>query len=615
MKKIPKLSVALTLMTLLSCGSANAAANFKFSVIGTLPNYIPAGGGTSVFIKVTNTTQGALSGYMVRCLSESVVIDSSSGYCSDPLYLPAGQSCILKLDISGPVASTFDLCNGIACTTSGINLNITEKNNVAGIAAGTYDTGSNNSPLLAYSLGGTNPWAYAIDNSVISSALPNFRFGGFNTSSCSSSNCLAAGFYYDNGFIEHLLFANSTNGGSTWTYLTTQPGDYVSGEFITGAYQGANAVVAGRYYNSSVYTLLLEITTDSGSSLSVVSPPAGVTGFSSGYNGTTCTNSFCAAAGFYTTANGQFLLVGKSTGFSTTWTYPIRDGLGQPGDLDASNGNSLAGISCSSSVCATVGSYYSTTEVAGAVYPILGESPNATAWTYPINSTTGLPTDFNVTTPYGSFSAVSCNGNVCAAIGQYFNTASEYVPLLAVRSSAISGWNYPNITPLFPAGLTDIILSSVSCSASTCVIAAYGFDGAGEQIPFVLYSLNGGVSWNYPATISQYPADFVSGFFNSVNCNGLSCLTAGGYFAGINPGFTPFLPLLAESSDGGVTWIYAVNSFTPQLPSDLVQGQFLSTSVSTSTFLSKSLRFLETNFNHKPPFALRGEEIRSRLGH
>ncbi|MFA6302514.1 MAG: hypothetical protein WC627_05200 [Legionella sp.] len=604
MKKIPNLSVALTLMTLLSCGSANAAANFKFSVIGTLPHYIPAGGDTSVLIKVTNTTQGALSGYMVRCLSESVVVDSSSGYCSNPLYLPAGQSCILKLDISGPVASTFDLCNGIACTTSGINLNITEKNNVAGIAAGVYETTDFfNSHLLAYSLGGTNPWAYAIDYSVISSALPNYKSGAFYTSSCSSSNCLAAGFYFDTVPSEHLLFANSTSGGSTWTYLTTQPGDYISGEFVTGAYQGTNAVVAGTYYNGSVYTLLLEITTDSGSSLSVVSPPAGVTDFSSGYNGTTCTNSFCAAAGFYTTTNGQFLLVGKSTGFSTTWTYPVSDGLGQPGDLDASKGNRLAGISCSSSVCATAGFYYSTTQVSGAAYPILGESPNANAWTYPINSTTDLPTDFNTTTPDGVFTAVSCNGNVCAAIGQYFNTDSEYVPLFAVRSSAISGWNYPNITPLFPAGLTEINLTSVSCSASTCVIAANGFDEIGNRIPFVLYSLNGGVSWNYPATISQYPADFIDGIFNSVNCNGLSCLAAGGYYAGINPGFIHFLPFLAESSDGGVTWIYAVNSVTPQLPSDLDQGQFNSTSVSTSTYLSKSLRFLESNSGPKIPLS------------
>ncbi|ARB92720.1 hypothetical protein [Legionella longbeachae] len=62
-------------------------------------------------------------------------------------------------------------------------------------------------------------------------------------------------------------------------------------------------------------------------------------------------------------------------------------------------------------------------------------------------------------------------------------------------------------------------------------------------------------------------------------------IAAGYYYNG-----TDNYPLLANSTDGGATWIYRISSSTPTLPSDFSYGYLFSANVSTTSFLPESLR-------------------------
>ena len=116
-------------MASLAAGYTYAGANFEFAVFSDhkLPSIAP---GSAIFI-VSNLSSVALGGYRVAGVPSWVVQDSTTVIppgdiptCSNPVVLNPQSSCVLILNITGPVNSEFALCNGAACTTSGIALNV-----------------------------------------------------------------------------------------------------------------------------------------------------------------------------------------------------------------------------------------------------------------------------------------------------------------------------------------------------------------------------------------------------------------------------------------------------------------------------------------------------------
>lgn len=98
----------------------------------TLPTTVSPGQTVVAYFTVTNPNSFALDGYQVRGAPSSVAQDSSAPnyyndlpICSTPVNLPANSSCLLQLDITGPVADSFALCKGSSCSTSSEPLAVT----------------------------------------------------------------------------------------------------------------------------------------------------------------------------------------------------------------------------------------------------------------------------------------------------------------------------------------------------------------------------------------------------------------------------------------------------------------------------------------------------------
>ena len=129
---------------------------------------------------------------------------------------------------------------------------------------------------------------------------------------------------------------------------------------------------------------------------------------------------------------------------------------------------------------------------------------------------------------------------------------------------------------------------SASCSGQNCV-AAGRYNNGTYYYPLLANSMNGGRSWTYSldANAPDLPAGTVHAQFASASCSGQNCVAAGYYNNG-----THNYPLLANSTNGGISWIYSIDASTPTLPTGASQAQFGSASVSTSSLLPASLRSL-----------------------
>ena len=88
---------------------------------------------------------------------------------------------------------------------------------------------------------------------------------------------------------------------------------------------------------------------------------------------------------------------------------------------------------------------------------------------------------------------------------------------------------------------------------------------------------------NYPF-ISQLPAGFHKTVFNGASCSGSYCIAVGLERSNL-------LPLLAQSSDGGVTWTYP-SSIISQLPAGSRGGAFAGGSLGVASLLPNALKFI-----------------------
>ena len=245
------------------------------------------------------------------------------------------------------------------------------------------------------------------------------------------------------------------------------------------------------------------------------------------------------------------------------WAYPSSVISALPTGF---TGGSFYTASCSGNNCIAGGDEVSLSS------PLLGHSADGgLTWDYPLTITSALPSDFQAITysyDYGpavsainGFNSTSCSGSICIAVGSYKPTVSGspyFTSLLAQSTDGGGFWSYPNISNGAPSEISGkSVFWGVSCSGSTCVAVGEDYDG-NNFIPLLAQSTNGG-GWSYPQTaITQNPNygtinhDSLSIFYG-VSCSGSTCVAVGDYynFTAGNP-----FPLLAQSSDSGLTWAY-----------------------------------------------------------
>lgn len=264
-----------------------------------------------------------------------------------------------------------------------------------------------------------------------------------------------------------------------------------------------------------------------------------------------------------------------------------------PGDfLTLSN---FSGAAASGSNFVAAGSYYPTL---GDIKPlVMSSSNNGATWGASITSTTPVPPAGFLS---GQINAVSCSGSVCVAVGTF--TSSAAYPLAATSSNAGQTWSYTitATTPQLPADFfagDDNYFSGVSCNGNICIAVGAYLKDATNNFPLLAASSNGGQTWTYRIN-STYPVltgdTMENGYFNTASCKGSYCMAAGAYTSTSGTSY----PLIAVSSDGGVTWAYKVDAVFPALPADYSDGGVFNERASTagsSAFLPSTLSLLLNN--------------------
>lgn len=228
---------------------------------------------------------------------------------------------------------------------------------------------------------------------------------------------------------------------------------------------------------------------------------------------------------------GQPPLVSASTDGGNTWAVKSVSGLPVSGYFSAASctGSGLTAI-CTATGQDQVGSG-----------PALVAVSTDGSHTWAVKSVTGLPVN-------GVFYGTSCTGSgstaICVAAGVTGGTAA----LLAVSTDGGNNWA---VTPV-----TGRLFKGVSCTGigSTAICTAAGVDNTGGFPPLVTVSTDGGNTW-VNKSVTGLPA---SGYFTSASCTGVGA-TAVCTAAGQN-GVGTFPPIVAVSTDGGITW--AVKSVT-----------------------------------------------------
>lgn len=608
----------ITLLLVLGLGSTAVSAGSNFTIypkVGTtLPTTVNSGSSVSAYYTITNNTYTSRVGYQIVGLPNTVTQNTASGNCSSPVTLGPRASCTLQLDINGAVSANFALCKGNNCTEAAAPLNVVLASlNPPFLVGGQYQEAAGFAPLIARSADFGATWSYTLTgNSLVypPALVPQHTHlipaPVLQASSCSGNTCVMVG----NSNSTAPLAATSTDGGLTWRYSITAttpaaPAGFVTGYLMDVYCSRTLCVASGQYNNGSSDYPLVVASNDSGLTWSYVMnantpslPASYVT--SNGMRGVNCNGTQCIAVGQYSTSGGNGPLIAVSgNGFS--WTYSMY--LGAPGTTLPSdylnNGNFIKGNHAGVNFLAA-GNYQNLDSGSGMTfyYPWIALSQdNGLTWSFPLSSSTASTiTDY---ADNGMFNALSCSGGLCVAAGSYTNSSSGTMPLAAVSTNGGISWTY-KISGNSPALPSDYPVTGTGgfyaahCSGSTCIVAGNYTVGA-NSFPLLANSQNNGATWSYSVyrNVPNYPTSvgdsLVSGDFTTVTCVSKNCIAAGSY----NNGTTTY-PLLAISTNGGVTWTYKINSLYPALPTGYVgAGGFYASSTGISNLLPASLKNLK----------------------
>lgn len=445
------------------------------------------------------------------------------------------------------------------------------------IVAGSYKNSSNKTlPLLANSYDGGNTWIYPI---TIRSKLPS-NMGStavFNGASCRQLLCNAGGYYTTTSSAKFPLLASSLDGGNTWYYPPTitsaLPCNFKNGKFNSfGRCSGTNCIVAGEYYTKQNKRFpLLAMSHNLGQTWSY--PPTIITNLPRNYDYGYFTNATSRATNFfgigqYKSTSNKFLpLLGYSFDSGVTWSYPSFINTNLP--FDYKNNGIFNSIVCSDSVCVVAGQYESTLRK-NYILPLITTSHDrGLTWSYLPISSSILPPHFNGLI---SVNSVGCNGNNCIIAGEYrsLKSGNPRYPYLISSQDGGNNWNFPSsILNQLPADyMSSGRFYGAHCNQNICIASGeYQSSSKGKKnIPFLASSLDGGITWIYPSTITtNLPTHFLEGKFLNVHCNREDCVSEGQYRTKSSQ--SKFYPLLATSHDSGITWGYPSSVIT-NLPRD-----------------------------------------------
>jgi hypothetical protein len=346
-------------------------------------------------------------------------------------------------------------------------------------------------PLVFVTLNGGGTW----DEGSPPASLGVAQLGEISCFSVTA--CVAAGL--DGSGDGQLVGITDNDGVLSFSVQLTMPGDSLTGVSCPSS---ADCYAVG---SDGEGNTLLEATTNSGSSWTAQTPPAGT--FEPA--GVSCPNvSTCYAAvvngsvpGIITTSNG-----------GSTWKATIG---AIPSDDDV-----LAGISCSSSVdCVTVG-----VDSSGAAAAV-GTSNSGTTWT-----------DQVVPGSLGELSAVSCpiGGTTCVSEGPGFISGTSVVVNPTADTSG-SSWTQESIPQ------TAGTLIGLDCiSATTCESVGSTGATATSGSAFVMGTTDAGNTW----TVQALPAGASN--FDSISCpSATTCFAAGSAAS---------TAVVATTTDSGAAW-------------------------------------------------------------
>jgi hypothetical protein len=230
------------------------------------------------------------------------------------------------------------------------------------------------------------------------------------------------------------------------------------------------------------------------------------------------------------------------------------------------NTGTLLGVSCignSPSAVCVAGGYLGDNKENGKPYLI--QSTNAGVnWTAQVIP--GLPT-------YGLFRKISCTGGTdtspatCIAVGWGNNDkSSKMYPIIAQSIDGGKTWTSKSISNLSPTNQGQ--LYSVSCTGEdkmAMCVAIGNYSTNFSTTPLIAQTTDGGKSWvkaNYLfATNSNSNLDLT---FSDINCNGgntNSICTIAGRIGTTDPFFNP---VVYQTTDRGITWIRnSLETFPP----------------------------------------------------
>jgi hypothetical protein len=291
----------------------------------------------------------------------------------------------------------------------------------------------------------------------------------------------------------------------------------------------AGGVTLNGYVNpegkATTYRFEYGKTTSYGKSIPMVEPSVG--------SGVTWVTVAQAATGLEWETTYHYRLVatnGTSTSYGQDHTFVTTAWAVQSDPSGEAAGNSLNGVSCSSSstACVAVGITSGTDSLA--------EFRSGKTWAIQ-----------SVPNPTGALdsglSGVACSSTTaCIAVGNYENSANVTVPLAEFWNGAV--WQVQ--TTLNPTGSIRAWLSSVSCSSSNACTAVGGYESSSEAI-FTLAERWNGTEWQIQSTPN--PTGFATNQFLGVSCSSsTSCMAVGS-----SGGPKLFQATLAESWNG-TTW-------------------------------------------------------------
>jgi hypothetical protein len=279
-----------------------------------------------------------------------------------------------------------------------------------------------------------------------------------------------------------------------------------------------------------------------------------------------------AAGNYSDNATNQFPLIAVSTNGGSLWSYPVQktgylplDYAGYASGNGQSIFNSASCVGPASSAICIAGANYTDGTLG---YPFLALSLNGgSTWSYPIQKNALLPFDYS---DFGGIGATSCTGlgttALCIAGGSYADSNIINYPMLAASRNGGRTWSYViDKSSILPPGYASLgAFLGASCSASNttgpCIAVGRYADNISITYPLVALSTNNGVSWSYPINkASVLPTDYsAQGYFQQAWCSGMGAnavCLASGSYADTT---TMIYPLLAISTNGGSNWSYPI---------------------------------------------------------